>query len=208
MTSFNVSDFWPSPQPGQTHRFQYSGPVNLRSDFHIGYLSPRSDYFNKAGLLICEDYVDGKWHDQWQLFRHPTRGFIEIGDLEPNTGFEAFVCGPTKQLTYKPFKEIVWGGVQSVGDMIHNPIEVDRSSSTGLGIVVDNAGNYGWQTVIFEDLHNDILQMSYAQWWGNSKSPTGARYWMTRGVGPTAIAWLKPDGSFTDTIIAQVKVIG
>ena len=193
---FNVCNFFPDPKPGQVISFQYDGP-----------LTPRSDFYTRDGLLIQDDYHDGKWADQWQIYKHPVHGVMEVGDMERcDDGIEKFLFGERKQITYKLGKEIRWGYYQNVGDIFQHPIEVDRSRSTGLQSIspINLPSQYGWQTVYYESLQDDILQLTYFQWFGNRKDPYGARYWFKRDVGPIKVQWLMPDGNYTNPVTATI----
>jgi hypothetical protein len=190
---FNVSEFWPNPKVGQRIDFVYTGPIVLLSVFTTDY----------AGTLFCVDYQDGVWKDTWLMRRDPQRGVLEYGDdLETTNWWEKKIIGPVKKIRYKTGKEIIWGHYQNVGDMVHGQVEINHAASKMLPPFTTK-DSFGYQTVLFENLVDDILTLVYVQPWG--EKVYGARYHMKHGVGPIKIEWRKPDGTFTDPVIATVS---
>jgi hypothetical protein len=191
---FNVAEFWPSPLANQAWNFVYDGPIVLRSVF----------FKDTAGTLYCVDYQDGAWKDTWLMRKDPVRGVLEYGDdIETTNWWEKRVIGPIKKIRYKPGKEIVWGHHQNVGDIVHAQVEIDHRASTMLPPFTTK-DSFGYQTVGFDSLVDDMLVMTYVQPWGSKVY--GAKYHMKHGVGPIKIEWRKPDGTFTDPVVATVTI--
>ena len=193
MTAINVVDFWPFDLVDTTKRrtFKYADKTGVVAPFSSTF------YFDASlGALICSDSDEnGVWHDNWLLQYSPVLGVIEVADWYPQTNsWLAALFGPVqKEVLSNP---ICWGGAVAVPSTISNSPKYNPLASTPIYC----ASGSGFQAISFETLlpsmtlnngttYENVLQFVYAQSWGG-KAPTGARYWMAKGVGPIAIQWL------------------
>lgn len=193
MTMLDVKSYWPFDLVGttKTRTFHYIDPTGVVPPWTsvFGYDAPAN------ALVYLDRGPTGAWTDTWFLQAGP-QGVIEVEDWYPQTNLAlATAFGPIKKIAFQT--PIAWGN-QVLGfpqTNISYPVYNPEACVPPFA-----ASGSGQQTIIFEaHLDNfehegvwtypDVLQFSYAQQWGNG-APTGARYWLAKGVGPIAVAWI------------------
>ncbi len=196
----NMADYWPSLATGYQLLVQ-DATVAWGADT----LTILHRYHNgSSGIVLLDDYdhPDG-WLDTWSYVKDPARGMLEISDKYPGG----------KNLVLKPGKEIPWGGMMNVGDVVSGNVEVNVAASTG---VTAGPGNYGYQSVtlseVIQSFTNDgglvfpnVAKISVFQSWCKTPAcdyPAGQNaytfvYWMAPGKGFIQIDYLTAPSPFT-----------
>lgn len=198
--TYNVMDYWPFDLVGttKTRSFHYTDPTGVVPPWTsvFGYDAPAN------ALVYLDSGPTGAWTDTWFLQAGPN-GVIEVEDWYPQTNsLLATMYGPIKKVAMKT--PIGWGsGVNGFPQTDINYPSYNPEACTPPFA----ASGAGRQTIVFEQhlehfewpdhtTWEDVLQFSYAQSW-NGGAPTGARYWLAKGIGPVAVAWIayNADGS-------------
>lgn len=178
----NIASYWPLPIIGRQ-------VVNL---FDCGIQHTYSHQLDGSIKLREEQTVAGKpnvWMDDWKYHYDPVRGILESEDLYPKTGvYKYFWWQTVKSVECLPGKEIVWGGVENIGETISAPCVTS-------GIF----GQYGNQAVHFIELipifktkaagsFSNVLAIEYWQSWG-SAPVGGGKLWLAPGRGQIKAQW-------------------
>jgi hypothetical protein len=193
MTTYDLAAYWPFDLVGttKTRTFHYVDPTGVVPPWTsvFGYDAPAN------ALVYLDSGPTGAWTDTWFL-QAGAEGIIEVEDWYPQTSPElAVLFGTTKKIAFKT--PIGWGS-KVLGfpqTVINYPVYNAEACVPPFA-----ASGSGQQTIVFEKhlehfeyrdvvTYDDVIQFSYAQKWGNG-TPTGARYWLAKGVGPIAVAWI------------------
>jgi hypothetical protein len=188
MTDIAVAAYWPFFMGAEKRKFYYT-----TEDNSIPPISSVFQYDPNTGSMLYLDYdAAGTWKDTWYYYYDPGFGVAEWRDDYPQTNkWLKCIFGPTKKLVFS--EPIGWGNMVELGSGYANKPKVDPLKSRPPEI----GGCY--QSVLFEqlldtyttrhgDTYKDVLVFNYLQDW--TKSCTGARYWMAKGVGPVSVQWL------------------
>ena len=172
----DVREYWPWPATGEA----------LTNVFDGGIVQT---YSAAQGGVRLRETVNGTWKDDW-FYRYDTfRGVLEYEDVYPKTTAlqKMMFWTPVICNICVPGKEIIWGGVQKVGDSISGLCQ-----TSGIG------GQHGWQRVDFQDLlvsfdtpagkFFDVLVLEYWQSWSNGLVK-GAKTWFAPGMGQIRAEW-------------------
>jgi len=181
----NIPDYW--PWEAVTNTF----------DFGIAYTYTPLTLGLVVGPLAHQDgmrlrqTLNGAWQCDWLYREDPERGVLEYGDDYPKT--KAW----QKLLFWTPIisqpcvlgKEIIWGGMQEIGDSLGAPCE-----TAGIG------GQWGWQQLSYDEilptfltpggLFGDVLVLRYWQAWSGGPSK-GAKMWFAKGLGVIKALWME-----------------
>jgi hypothetical protein len=170
--TINVSDYWPW--------------VPVSNVFDGGIVL---SYTPTTGGMRMRQMMNGAWSYDWFYRNDPTRGVLEYEDDYPKTTWFQNLMFWTS-IVAQPCvtgKEIVWGGIQKIGDSVGAQCET-------VGIF----GQYGWQELSFDAIlpsfvtpagtFTDVLVMRYWQSW-SGQPPKGAQMWLAKGLGPIKQAW-------------------
>ena len=91
----SVFSYWPFNLVETTNKriFSYTDKTGTVPSF-------RSEFYYDFGSkqLVCADYVNGIWTDDWRMIYDPNRGVAEVADWYPqNNSLLASLFGPTKK---------------------------------------------------------------------------------------------------------------
>lgn len=200
--AFLFREYWPQPKVGELSIFNFGFGADNKSYCWITWNSGDDRHF------LQEDYHDNKWTSTWVMDYYDHRGVVEIADVYPKYAFQFWTKYRTTM--FEAGKEIIWGGLQNVGDEIINEIKIDAFDST-LGTV----GTSGYQRVKFCNQYslfqtkygnyNDVIEVEYDQSFGGGKS-VGWRAWHARGKGITQIQWRSDGNDLGDPIAAHIFI--
>jgi|GEM_PF-4169946 len=207
ITQIFVPDYWPQPSFLKPIAFTYfnknGAPMN-----EVSVFSRQPD-----GTIWEDDYLNGSWKGRWLLRYDIMRGVIEFGDDYPTSGVEKPVLGDVKKKRFLSGSEILWGGHQLTGSTLDVRVRMDVLGSHMLPGTA--AFEKGHQFVHFAEIlpsfvdvlgqtHGETLLLFYQQDW-NGGAPTGALYWLEKGVGPVQIHWAGNYQLVGDPIAAKVS---
>ena len=184
--SFLFSDYWPTPKVGGSVTFDYGLGADGKNLTSV--------YTNSgdSSIFYLDDYIDGEWKDRWVLDYYTERGILETADLYPAKSYQFWTSRRTTGFTRG--KEIPWGNVQNVGDIIDQEIEISFWNSTPF-----EWWSKGRQRVEFVKhqktftakngkKYKDVLEVTYDQSFGDKPS-VGNRGWYAKGIGLVQLTW-------------------
>lgn len=184
----DLRTYWPNPAAGEQLIVQDRTQANGGGTFK----NVLRRYVNRGTVdgnpvVRLDEFNHSGWLDAWE-YRDDGSQILEVGTWQ----------GAIHKV-YKTGKEIPWGGVQNVGDMIERQLEVDVSKSTG---VTPGYWNYGYQKITFTDFlpsftndggltFENVVKLSVFQSWCGAQGcayPDGQNiatmdYWLAPGVG-------------------------
>lgn len=194
--TFDLRNYWPNPATGEQLVVQDKtsayGPelkTILRRYVKRGTVDGHS-------VIRLDEYGSTGWIDGWE-YRDDGSQILEVGTAQGSA-----------HKVYKIGKEIPWGGVQNVNDVVTRSLEVDVAKSSGV-----SAGywNYGYQKIELKDFissftndggltFSDVVKMGVFQsWCANSGCawPSGQTYvqmdyWLAPGIGIVQVDYLTP----------------
>lgn len=197
----DLRHYWPSPAAGRQLVIQTEA-----SQGGNVWLGTTHRYVNRgkvrgADVLRLDDFGAPGWLDAWEL-RNDGAQTLEVADWFPS-GHKVYEVG----------REISWGGIQSVGDVIARTIHVDVAASTGETV---GPQNWGTQQLTFEAqgpltlpsglTFPDTVQLrmfqsfclTYACTWPAEQATWVTRHWFAPGVGIVQTQYLKAPGQAFD----------
>jgi hypothetical protein len=201
---FLFSDYWPKPKVGELTVFDFGlGADNLPYSFIMWSKGDGSHYYQ-------EDYHNNKWQSTWYLNYFDKRGILETADDYPKRSYQWWTSYRT--VAFSKGKDIIWGGVQDIGDVIEAPCVIDAIRSTKF-----EAPKVGNQKVSFIKHHDsfttfdkkfsykDVVQIAYDQTWDGKT--TGWRAWHAKGIGIVQIVWRYNGNDVGNPISATVTTV-
>lgn len=189
---FLFSDYWPQPKVGELTIFDFGLGADKKPYSFIVWNS------GDNRLYYQEDYHDNKWQSTWHNDYFDKRGIVETADEYPKRSYQFWTSYRTT--AFIKGKEILWGGVQEVGDEFNAPCQIDPICSTKF-----ETAQLGNQRVKFCSLKKDILEIEYDQTWGAKTS--GWRAFHKKGVGITKIIWRYKGQDVGSPMVATVNTI-
>jgi len=148
-----------------------------------------------------DDYLSTGWIDAWE-YRNDGTNILEVAD---------FVGG--QHIVYSVGNEILWGGIQNIGDVLSRSVIVDVSASSG---VTAGYWNYGHNSVTYSALlptftndggltFSNVLKLHVFQSWCANTGcayPSGqliwtVDYWFAPSVGIIQTDYLSAPAPFT-----------
>lgn len=200
--TFLFSDYWPKPMVNKPMAFDYGKGADGKNLTSV-YLNS-----GDSSIFYLDDYVDGEWKDRWVLDYYTERGLIEISDLYPAKSYQFWTSRRTTGFT--PGKEIPWGYVQKIDDVIDQEIEISPWHSTPVEWY--NKGRQRVEFVVKWDhftasngmKYNDVLEVTYDQSFGGNAS-VGNRGWYAKGIGLVQLRWRSKGIDVGDPMAAIVS---
>jgi hypothetical protein len=196
--AFLFRDYWPRPIAGNLsiHNFG-NGADGKPYSFMVWNAGDNRHYYQ-------EDYHDNKWTATWVMDYLGEKGVTETADIYPRYPYQFW----TKYRTtaFVKGKEILWGGIQNIGDEFTVDLMIDPVNSTKFELPTP-----GKQRVKFCNQYNlfngytDVIEIEYDQTFGNKTA--GWRAWHARGVGIVQIKWRWKGNDIGDPIPATVSVV-
>ena len=196
--AFLFRDYWPRPIAGNLsiHNFG-NGADGKPYSFMVWNSGDNRHYYQ-------EDYHDNKWTATWVMDYLGEKGVTETADIYPRYAYQFW----TKYRTtaFVKGKEILWGGIQNIGDEFTVDLMIDPVNSTKFELPTP-----GKQRVKFCNQYNlfngytDVIEIEYDQTFGNKTA--GWRAWHARGVGIVQIKWRWKGNDIGDPIPATVSVV-
>lgn len=196
--AFLFRDYWPRPIAGNLsiHNFG-NGADGKPYSFMVWNSGDNRHYYQ-------EDYHDNKWTATWVMDYLGEKGVTETADIYPRYAYQFW----TKYRTtaFVKGKEILWGGIQNIGDEFTVDLMIDPVNSTKFELPTP-----GKQRVKFCNQYNlfngytDVIEIEYDQTFG--KKTAGWRAWHARGVGIVQIKWRWKGNDIGDPIPATVSVV-
>lgn len=196
--AFLFRDYWPRPIVGNLsiHNFG-NGADGKPYSFMVWNAGDNRHYYQ-------EDYHDNKWTATWVMDYLGEKGVTETADIYPRYPYQFW----TKYRTtaFVKGKEILWGGIQNIGDEFTVDLMIDPVNSTKFELPTP-----GKQRVKFCNQYNlfngytDVIEIEYDQTFG--KKTAGWRAWHARGVGIVQIKWRWKGNDIGDPIPATVSVV-
>jgi hypothetical protein len=182
--TFDIKEYWPQPKPGELIQHEYYNPADQKIIGNVFYTKPNDRY------VYQEDYHGGEWKATWVMdYNHPN-GVMELVDIYPAKKYQfwtkfrttAFVAG----------KEIPWGKVQKVGDIIDQELQISAIKSTPFiwpekGRQVVNFVAHYETFDVGTTVYKDVLEIAYDQTFG--KMTAGARSFQAKGIGIVQMQW-------------------
>lgn len=196
---FLFREYWPKPQVGylSIHNFGL-GADNKPYSFIIWNSGDNRHFYQ-------EDYHDNKWTSSWVMDYLGEKGVTENADIYPRRSYQFWTSYRTT--AFIKGHEILWGGLQNIGDEFNAPIEIDPIASTKF-----EAPTKGNQRVKYCNQYNmyngytDVIELEYDQSF-DGKPATGWRAWHARGVGIVQINWRYNGNDVGGVYPATVSVI-
>ena len=199
---FLFADYWPQPKVGDLAVFDFGlGADNKRYSFMVWNKGDGRHFYQ-------EDYHDNKWTSTWVMDYFDKRGVLETADDYPKYSYQFWTSYRT--VSFFGGKEIIWGGVQEIGDVIEAPCVINPITSTKFE--APKAGNqkvkFAHQWNSFKTPHgkySDVIEIEYDQTWGSTTS--GWRAWHAKGVGIVQINWRYKGEDVGDPIPCKVTTL-
>ena len=138
----NMADYWPDLAAGVQLIVQDATDAYGPGTLSVLRRYRRGGTVGGHPVIQMDEFIPTGWVDAWEYRFDATHGMIEVANKFPG-----------KHQVYKPNKWIPWGGVVTIGGSIGQGLEVDIPNSTGVAV---GPGNYGWQSVQFEELIADF----------------------------------------------------
>lgn len=202
--AFLFRDYWPQPKLGDLAIFDFGKGTDGKPYSFIMWNSGDDRHF------FQEDYHDNKWQATWVMDYLGETGVTESADIYPRRSYQFWTKYRTTAFTRG--KEILWGGLQNIGDEFNAPIEIDPIASTKFE--APTKGNqrvkYCNQYSLLKTAYgnwNDVIEIEYDQSF-SGKPATGWRAWHARGVGIVRITWRYNGadvGNYVDGKVTTVK---
>jgi hypothetical protein len=197
--AFFFRDYVPKPAPGflSIHNFGL-GADGQPYSFIIWNSGDYRHYYQ-------EDYHNNKWTSTWCMDYLGAKGVTETADIYPKYTYQFWTAYRTT--AFNKDREILWGGIQNVGDEFNAPIEIDPVEST-----LVQAPAKGNQRVKYCNQYNlfngytDVIELEYDQSFNGGKA-TGWRAWHARSVGIVQIKWRYDGKDVGDAYKADVSVV-
>lgn len=178
--AFLFRDYWPKPTPGNLSIHNFGNGADGKPYSFIVWNSGDNRHFYQ------EDYHDNKWTSTWVMDYLGERGVTETADIYPRYSYQFWMKYRTT--AFVKGKEILWGGLQNIGDEFNVDLLIDPINSTKFELPTP-----GKQRVKFCNQYNlfnsytDVIEIEYDQTFG--KKTAGWRAWHARGVGIVQIVW-------------------
>ena len=193
--TFNFSLYWPFPRKNHV----------LTKVFEPNLIETYLQAKDGIGIELRET-TKGVWTDSWFYRNDPVRGILEYGDSYPRTHWYDIYSVVRKPCV--PGKEIMWGGIQKIGDIVSAECKTS-------GVF----GSRGWQWVRFNEViptftgvagtFNDVVVVDYNQTWNGDKGE-GARLWFAKGLGQIKAEWTRggvPNGYGMELQYANLSMV-
>ena len=197
--AFLFYQYLPQPQPGylSIHNFG-NGADNEPYSFMVWNSGDNRHYYQ-------EDYHNNVWTSTWCMDYQGGKGVTETADIYPKYSYQIWTSYRTT--AFVSGKEILWGGIQNVGDEFNAPCQIDALASTKF-----QSPSSGNQRVKYCNQYNlfngytDVIELEYDQSW-NGGASSGWRAWHARGVGIIQIKWRYNGADIGNPYPANVSVI-
>lgn len=196
--SFVFRDYWPRPLAGELSIHDFGlGADGKPYSFIVWNSGDNRHYYQ-------EDYHDNKWTATWVMDYLGERGVTETADIYPRYAYQFWTKYRTT--SFVKGKEILWGGIQNVGDEFTVDLMIDPVKSTKFELPTP-----GKQRVKFCDHYSffndykDVIEIEYDQTFGQKTA--GWRAWHARGVGIIQIKWRWKGNDIGNSIPAKVSSV-
>ena len=200
---FDIRNYWPNTSTNEQLLVEFSAVPP------IGVLKTLLKRYKQGGtirgipVMVLDEYVPGVgWVDAWK-YRPDARGILEVATHQPGS-FKLYAIG----------KEIIWGGIQNVGDVIGGQIGIEPLNGWWC---------WGWQMIQFQDFLSsftnaggkqfvNVVKLHFLQYWCANgtcsvTNVTGATYWMAPGLGAIQIQYdVSPIPHYANQIVTTVAM--
>ena len=197
--AFLFRNYWPQPSPGYISIHNFGKGADGKPYSFMVWNSGDSRHFYQ------EDYHDNKWTSTWAMDYLGSKGVTETADIYPRYAYQFWTSYRTT--AFVSGKEILWGGIQNVGDEFNAPCQIDALASTKF-----QSPSTGNQRVKYCNQYNlfngytDVIELEYDQSW-NGGASSGWRAWHARGIGIVQIKWRYNGADIGSAYPANVCVV-